>query len=193
MIARKYEPMRLTPVDSLPEGPEWWYEAKLDGYRMMGEIALKQTVLTTRPGNDFTARVPQVAEQLPSAFNGHDVVIDGEMVGLDPHGKENRHELAKARPNAVYYIFDLLEVDGEPLLGRGLQERRKRLEDIFEPRRRVKLSLPFFELPPLLIAAQGAGLEGIVAKRLGSRYRPGRISHSWLKWKFGLDIDHTDE
>ena len=93
---------------------------------------------------------------------------------------------SRGRPGTpiVYYVFDLLEVEGEPTVGLPLEERRKRLEKLLDKRNRtVRFSESFDDGDALFEAANQQGLEGILAKRLGSKYLPGRRSPEWLKVK----------
>ena len=84
----------------------------------------------------------------------------------------------------VYYLFDLLEVEGEPIVDLPIEERRKRLEKLLDKRNKtVRFSESFDDGEALLAAANKQGLEGIMAKRLGTRYLPGRRSRDWLKIK----------
>src|SRR5207249_1552089 len=84
----------------------------------------------------------------------------------------------------VYYVFDVLEVEGEPLVDLPLVERRKRLEQLLDKRNRtVRLSEAFDDGVALLAAAREQQLEGIIAKRLDSRYLPGKRTRDWLKVK----------
>lgn len=179
--------MLLTAVPELPRGWDWMYEPKLDGYRTIGEVALGGARLTSRRGTNFTSDYPGVSEQLPDAFSGHSVVVDGELVGLDAAGRESFGELRKRRnARAVYYIFDLLEVNDESIVRSPLRERRRRLEGVFRPQANVQLVTQYSaaDLPLLLRVARRQGFEGVVAKRLDSTYKPGKRDPSWLKYKF---------
>ena len=177
----RYQPMLLTKTAELPQGEDWVYEAKLDGYRMIGEVVLGQTRLTTRKGNDFTDRYPQVADQLPVAFGGQDVVCDGELVGFNESGQEDFAELRRKHPRVIYFIFDLLEIDSRPLINVPLRERRHALEEVFSPQGSIHLSHVFSDREGIVAAAKQLDLEGVVAKRLSSVYRPGKRSKDWLK------------
>jgi ATP-dependent DNA ligase len=91
---------------------------------------------------------------------------------------------AKAGTPIVYYVFDLLEVDGEPVIDLPLSERRQRLRKLLDGRNRtVKFSEGFADGPALYQAAQEQRLEGIMGKRLDSKYLPGKRSRDWLKFK----------
>jgi bifunctional non-homologous end joining protein LigD len=113
-------------------------------------------------------------------------VLDGEVCALDEAGKASFSAMqqGKAGTPLVYYVFDVLEVDGEPLVDLPFVERRKRLDKLLDKRNRtVRLSETFDDGKALYAAAQQQGLEGIMAKRLESRYLPGRRTRDWLKIK----------
>lgn len=170
------------------------YEFKWDGARVIAITDGVRLLLTSRRGEDVTARYPELAG-LPAAL-GRVAVLDGEVVALDggrPSFAAVQHRLqlsdpgriaraARERP-VVLLIFDLLRLDGEDLTGLPYEERRARLSGL-------GLAGPRWQVPPssddlddALAAAHALGLEGVVAKRLGSRYLPGRRSNDWRKLK----------
>jgi len=175
--------MLLTKATQLPQGEGWGFEAKLDGYRMVAEFSPEKTLLLTRHGNNFTDRYPDVVQQLPAVLPDCSAVFDGEMVGIGKDGHHSFQELRRKHPRVIYYIFDLLELDREPLIREPLAERRRLLEENLVPQDSVKVSEQFFDRDELVDAAIEFDLEGIVAKRLTSVYRPGVRSKDWLKWK----------
>lgn len=181
--------MLLTEREILPNEPGWGYEAKLDGYRILAESGSDETVLWSRGGNNFTDRYPRVAQELPAALQGHSAALDGEMVGFDTEGNPSFSVLRTRLPRVVYYIFDLLELDGEVLLDQPLKDRREKLEAVVAPQPHVQISEMFYERDVVLEAARQLGFEGVVAKRLSSPYRPGIRSRNWLKQ---ILIRHTD-
>src|SRR6266849_11132081 len=92
--------------------------------------------------------------------------------------------MQKGSSTLVYYVFDLLELDGEPLVDLPLVERRRRLERLLDKRNRtVRISETFDDGEALLEAAKQQGLEGIMAKRADSRYFEGRRTRDWVKIK----------
>src|SRR5207245_136457 len=110
----------------------------------------------------------------------------GEVCALDDSGRSSFSAMqqGKAGTPLVYYVFDVLEVEGEPLVDLPLVERRKRLEQLLDKRNRtVRLSEAFDDGEALLAAAREQQLEGIIAKRLDSRYLPGKRTRDWLKVK----------
>jgi bifunctional non-homologous end joining protein LigD len=181
-----YRPMLATPSETLPTGDGWLYEVKWDGYRTIVSLRGGETTLTSRNGNDLTTRFAGVAQAVPRAVRTPDCVIDGEVCALDEQGRASFSAMqqGKAGTPIVLYVFDVLEVDGEPLVDLPLVERRERLEALLDRRSRsVRLSDAFEDGEALLEAAKEQGLEGVIAKRAESRYQPGKRSRDWLKVK----------
>jgi bifunctional non-homologous end joining protein LigD len=183
---RRYVPMLATLARELPRGRGWLFEVKWDGYRAIGEVSAGEATLTSRQGNDLTARFPTVARELARAVKTPDCVIDGEVCALDEEGRASFSAMQQGKPDTpiVYYVFDLLEVEGEPLVDRPLTERRERLEALLDRRNGcVRLSDAFEDGEALFEAAQKQRLEGLIAKRADSLYAVGRRSRDWLKIK----------
>ena len=183
---RTYWPMLATPASEVPRGAGWSYEVKWDGYRAISTLAGSEATLTSRRGNDLTTRFGNVARELPKALRTTDCVLDGEVCALDESGRSSFSAMQQGRPDTpiVYYVFDVLEVEGEPLVDLPLVDRRKRLEQLLDRRNHtIRLSETFDDGQALYDAAKQQGLEGVLAKRLDSRYAVGRRTHDWLKVK----------
>jgi bifunctional non-homologous end joining protein LigD len=180
----EYEPMLATLASEVPSGSGWTFEVKWDGYRAITRVSGGEATLTSRRGNDLTGRFPEVAKEIAKAVRSPDCVLDGEVCALDGEGRSSFSVMQQGSGPLVYYVFDVLEVDGQPLLEQPLRERRKRLEQLLDSRNRtVRLSAAFDDGEALYEAAKQQGLEGIVAKRLDSPYRPGKRTRDWLKIK----------
>jgi bifunctional non-homologous end joining protein LigD len=182
----EYKPMLATLAAELPKGDGWLFEVKWDGYRATGRVSGGESTLTSRNGNDLTARFSNVAKELPKALKTPDCVIDGEVCALDEQGRSSFSAMQQGKPGTpiVYYVFDLLEVEGQPLLDRPLEERHARLERLLDRRHRaIRLSESFDDGQALLAAARDQGLEGVIAKRADSLYQPGKRGREWLKIK----------
>ena len=183
---RKYAAMLATLADAVPRGDNWLYEIKWDGYRIIATVAGGEPELRTRKDQDYTKRFEKVAKELVKALKTPDCVVDGEVCALDDQGRPSFSAMQQGKPGTpiVYFVFDLLEVDGEPVVDLPLEERRERLEKLLDKRNKtVRFSETFEDGESLLAAAKEQGLEGIMAKRLGTRYLPGRRSREWLKVK----------
>ena len=180
------EPMKAKPATALPEGAEWLYELKFDGYRFLGAKAGREVRLWSRAENDFTARFPGVAAAL-AALKVRTALVDGELVVPDAQGHPSFQLIQNADANTPVraFLFDLLEVDGEDLRGEPLDVRRSRLAAILPKRAGVLLlSGELSGAPDRLIEEVAArGLEGLIAKRRDSPYEAGRRSGAWRKIK----------
>jgi bifunctional non-homologous end joining protein LigD len=184
--ARRYAPMLATLAPGLPRGDDWLHEVKWDGYRAIAYLHSGDVALVSRNGNDLTTRFENVAKQVVKAVKTPDCVLDGEICALDERGRSSFSAMQQAKPGTpfVYYVFDLLEVEDEPIIGEPLTERRARLEQLLDRRNRTVLfSESFDDGEALFAAAQEQGLEGVVAKRPESRYQSGKRSRDWLKIK----------
>jgi bifunctional non-homologous end joining protein LigD len=183
---RKYAPMLATLAYEVPKGDGWTYEIKWDGYRIVARVAGSEAELRTRKDQDYTQRFENVAKELSKALKTPDCVVDGEVCALDDEGRPSFSAMqqGKAETPIVYYVFDLLEVDGEPIIDLPLVERRKRLDKLLDRRNKtVRFSESFDDGEALLEAAKQQKLEGIMAKRLQSKYYPGKRTRDWLKIK----------
>ena len=194
-------PMLAAASGDLPEDDAaWGYEFKWDGVRAVAAVRGGELALTSRKGTDITVRYPELG-RLPDALAGHDAVVDGEIVAMDDQGRpdfgalQNRMHrtgpevarLAAAKP-VTYLVFDLLSWDGEDLLAVPYAQRRARLDALGIAGHRW-VATPWFEGngsgvgADVLAASQENGLEGVVAKRLDSVYRPGVRGPDWRKVK----------
>jgi bifunctional non-homologous end joining protein LigD len=201
---REPMPERLTPMlagaGELPrDQARWSFEVKWDGVRAIAYIKPGRLRLESRNLNDISDAYPEV-RGIVRDLGMRDAVLDGEIVAFDqshpPRPSFERlqkrmhvtspssiRRLSKSTP-VVYAIFDLLYLDGHSLMGLPYEERRARLEAL-------GLTGPAWRVPAvhpgrgeaLLEATEAQGLEGIVAKRLDSRYEPGRRTGAWVKIK----------
>jgi bifunctional non-homologous end joining protein LigD len=180
----EYSPMLATLVEDVPPGKGWSFEIKFDGYRALAYLRGSEARLVSRNGNDLTARFENVARALASAIKTPDCVLDGEVCALDKEGRSSFSAMQQGSGAIVYYVFDVLEVEGAPVIDHPLEERREELVRLLDRRNRtVRLSEAFDDGPGLKKAAAAQNLEGVVAKKAGSRYEPGRRSRNWLKIK----------
>ena len=181
---RGYKPMLATLADTVPTGDEWLHEVKWDGYRAVVTISGGEAELTSRNGNSLTARFESVARAVVQAVKTPDCVLDGEVCALDDQGRASFSAMQQGSGQLVLYLFDVLEIEGEPVIDLPLTERHARLESLLDKRNRtVRLSATFDDGEALFDAAAAQGLEGVLSKRADSRYEPGRRSGNWLKVK----------
>ncbi len=183
--------MLATKADHVPTGPTWSHEVKWDGMRVLAATGADGTRLTSRNDNDVTASWPDVAD---SPLGRRDAVVDGEVIALNAQGLpdfrtlqerlhvRNRAAVARLvqRVPVTFMAFDLLRLDGVDLTREPLTERRARLNDLLDGSAwQVPASYDDGQL--LHEATLAQGLEGIVSKRVDSRYVPGERSAHWLK------------
>ena len=185
--ARFIEPMYAVGDRRLPEGPDWQYEIKLDGYRCIAAHDSTGVKLWSRRGNLLTAQFPAIAQACEVLPPG--TVVDGEIVALDENGLTSfnllQHHRSRASP-IRYYLFDLLADRGKRWLAAPLAARRAALARKIRQSLRPPLSISeTIEAPraKLIQWAKDLGLEGIIAKRLDSLYESGQRSGSWVKYK----------
>ena len=177
-----YTPMLATLAEEIPAGGPWVYEVKWDGYRALAYVRDGDCRLVSRNGNELTPRFATVASAIARA-TGASAVLDGEVCALDARGRASFSAMQQGTGTPVYYAFDVLEVEGEPVIGRPLEERRATLAGLIAFDKTVRLSESFSDGQALLAVAAEQELEGIVAKRLDSPYRPGKRTRDWLKLK----------
>src|SRR5258705_2176946 len=179
-------PMMAKITDKLPEGEQWTYEVKWDGYRALLLKDRGHIQLRSRNDNNLTATYPTI-HAAALKLKAETALLDGEIVALDPKGKPAfqalQHRSAHRNYAIVFYAFDLLHLDGEDLTRVPLQERRKRLPNVVEESG-ILLSEPLPGTPQQVMeAVSRIALEGIVANRKGSLYLPGERSGAWVKLK----------
>jgi len=180
----EYGVMLATLEGRVPTGDDWLFEVKWDGYRALAYVRQSEVALLSRNGKDLTARFATVAKEISKAVKTPSAVLDGEVCALDEQGRSSFSAMQQGTGTLVYYAFDVLEIDGEPVVDLPLLERRARLERLLDRRNRtVRLSESFDDGEALFRAAGEQGLEGIVAKRADSRYVQGKRTRHWLKLK----------
>ncbi len=194
-LPKPVAPMLASPGEP-PSGPGWAFEFKWDGVRALAATADDQVRLYSRNGNDITGGYPELAV-LSGLVGGRPVLLDGEIVTLGENGHpdfallQQRMHVRAPSPWLVdripisYYVFDLLDLDGRRLLPQSYQQRRELLAELavdgVSPRVRVPPQYTDIDGRQLLELARLHGLEGVVGKRLSSRYEPGRRSPAWMK------------
>ncbi len=181
--------MYARAVQQLPEGKEWLYEVKFDGYRCLAGRDSTGVTLWSRRANRFTDQFPTVAEacqHLPP-----DTLLDGELIALDKDGRVSFNILQHHRSQAqaiLFYAFDVIIHRGRRLIHVQLETRRELLSDITAD---LKTRTPLIGLSDtldttpaeLIPLVKEFGFEGIVAKRKNSCYEIGKRSGAWVKYK----------
>jgi bifunctional non-homologous end joining protein LigD len=193
-------PMLATIGEGAFSDPNWLFEIKWDGVRALAWIADGSLTLRSRTGQDITKRYPELAT-LPQAIAAREAILDGEIVALDPRGhsdferlQERMHVRAPsenlvAQTPVVYYVFDLLYCDGYDVREAPLLERKQLLQRLLHSSERFRYSDHQLERgKELFELARENGLEGILAKRVGSAYVSDR-SANWVKLKVTKTVD----
>lgn len=178
------ETMDCLGVAELPEGPDWSYEIKLDGYRLEVIKGRKDqdATLYSRRRNILNRKFPYIAAAFPKLPAA--TVLDGELVAQDADERSDFNLLQNfrsAQSQIRYYAFDLLVLEGRSLIDQPLEARRARLAELVETNDHVSVSVAVPSRQRLLRFVQQHGLEGMVAKRISSRYEPGLRTGSWQK------------
>ncbi len=197
-LPAQYRPMLAVAGDMPADDAGWAYEMKWDGLRAIATISGGALTLSSRTGRDTTASYPELAG-MATAAGSHDLVLDGEIVAFGGDSwpsfealqqRMNVTSASQVRRVAAeipvsYLVFDLLFADGRPLVDQPYRQRRAELDEL-------ALNGPYWQTPPAFTGVPGAdvravsrqhGLEGIMAKRLASRYAAGKRSAAWRKIK----------
>jgi bifunctional non-homologous end joining protein LigD len=186
--AKFIPPMLLLKTDALPDdAARWQYQLKLDGYRAIAFKTGGKLHLRSRNNKDFALRYPAVVAGLAKLPD--ETLIDGEVVAFDEDGKPSFNALqnyGSAPAPVVFYVFDVLVLGGTDVMAEPLARRQALLEKRVLP----KLKEPVrytgtldARLADLIASVKAQGLEGLVAKRLDSRYEPGMRSGAWMKMR----------
>lgn len=189
--------MLVSPAPALPSGDGWVYEVKHDGMRTLLTVDHAGVRVHSRHGRDHTDAFPELAALAALSPHGR-LLLDGELVLLDAatgrpsfdrlmtrvlahHGQLAGRRLGLA----TFMAFDVLEVDGTDICAKPWRSRREILDGLYSaaPDPVWRVNTAFTDGPGLLTKTAEFGLEGVVAKRTGSRYLPGKRSPHWRKVK----------
>lgn len=203
-VAVKGMPPALRPMlatlGKMPTGPRWSFEFKWDGVRAIVAVSGGEVRATSRNDLDITASYPELLK-LPAQLGGKaNVVLDGELVTLDPAGAPSfallQQRMHVRRPDetlvkrfpVLYYVFDVLWVEGETITGWPYSRRRDVLEELTLRGRGPMSVTPRFPGPgdDVMEASQANGLEGVIGKLDTSPYEPGRRTQTWIKVPLNL-------
>ena len=194
-------PMLAISIEKAFDSPEYLFEIKWDGYRAVSFIQDARVRLVSRNQNDLTGQYPEL-HQLPKFVRAITAILDGEVVALDEQGRasfslmqqrtgireQGRRTGGRSDIPVLYYVFDLIYLDGYDLRRVSLEERKQVLSKILTSTGAVRYSDHFDQGTKLFEAAKQQGIEGIVAKRRGSCYEERR-SREWLKIKITQTLD----
>jgi len=194
-------PMLATSVEKPFDDPEWLFEIKWDGYRAIAFITKGKVRLVSRNQNDLTDQYPEL-QNLAASIKAETAILDGEIAALDENGRSSfslmqqrtgireRGRRTASRPDipVLYFVFDLLYLDGYDLRRLPLERRKTILAEITDVSGNVRYSDHFPQGKALFDVAKRKGLEGILAKRRDSYYEERR-TQAWLKIKITQTLD----
>ena len=173
------KPQLAKLVEKAPDGSDWLHELKLDGYRMLARLDAGRAQILTRRGNDWTDKYPTIAKAI-AGLPAQNAYLDGELCGVLPDGRTAFNLIQNATDTGegslVFFLFDLLFLNGENLMSLPLVDRKARLEPLLKD---APNSLRYNDHqighgPEFHRLACERGLEGIVSKRTNGRYEPDR-------------------
>jgi bifunctional non-homologous end joining protein LigD len=183
------KPQLCKLVDKALQGPEWLHEIKYDGYRMRARLDRGRAQLLTRTGLDWTHKYPAIAAAV-SALPARQAYLDGELCGVRPDGKTSSLSMIQTASDAgiadalVFFLFDLLYLDGDTISAAPLRERKERLRQLLSG---TGSPLHFSDHqigcgPEFYAKVCEMSLEGSISKRADAPYSPGDRG-LWVKVK----------
>jgi bifunctional non-homologous end joining protein LigD len=182
------EPLKPSLVNTPPPGSDWIHEIKYDGYRIMAFLNDGKVKLQTKNGHNWTTKFPGLVDAVKS-LPAKSAILDCEMCVLLPSGVSSmtalKATMGKQSHRLVLFAFDLLYLDGQDLRRKSLLDRKQHLARLLKLNKNSRLQyVDHFQGDPeqLLCHCDERGIEGLVSKRVGSRYVSGR-SDLWVKTK----------
>lgn len=188
----KYLPMLASAGKKIPDSEKYFFEVKWDGIRVLISKEGKKMTITSRSGRDITKQFPEITN--PDLWRCNSCVIDGEIVVLDGEGRpqfseviSRLHSKHTVKQNAVLYAFDCIEIDGVDITNQPIEKRREALQSLLQQTASLRYSDAFDEGTQLFEAIKQRQMEGIMAKKRGSKYHIGNRTNDWLKLKVRQD------
>jgi bifunctional non-homologous end joining protein LigD len=179
-------PMAALLVDALPEGPEWSYELKLDGYRALIIKDGASVGVRSRNDKDLSQMYPSVVAA-GRRLQVEQAVIDGEIVALDKEGRPSfqalQHRGTHPAHTIAFYAFDLLHIDGKDMRAMPLEARRTKLAAVIDKSGLLLSVVLPGSVADIVATVRAMQLEGVIAKRTSSQYEAGERSGNWRKLK----------
>ena len=176
--------MLASSAETLPAGADWTYEVKWDGYRTLAAKSGQRVTLWSRNLKDATTQYPSIAHDV-AHIHADSALLDGEIVALDENGRPAFQALHHQSAHVlVYYVFDVLHVNGRDMFKVPLEERRSPLAGLVAGTSVLSSDPLPGSAQQIEHAVRALELEGVVAKKRRSIYEPGRRSNAWIKVKF---------
>ncbi len=176
-------PMKATLGTMPADDDAWAYEIKWDGYRTIAFVDDGRVQLQSSNLLDVTAKWTELSE-LAEGVHAERAILDGELVVLDDEGRPRFELIQRHARQAAYYVFDVLSIDGHDTIALPYEDRRRLLVELVDPG--DNWMVPTSRIgdgDELLAATMSKGLEGVMAKRLGTTYQPGKRTPNWRKVK----------
>lgn len=197
-------PMLAEQVTSVPSSSQYFFELKWDGIRSTIIKRGPNVTILSKSGRDITKQFPEVESKLKD-FDAEECILDGELVSLDANGapvfaniisrmhtkSQSGIESVMRTYPSVFYVFDLRYIDGHYCTSLPIEKRREWLVASLKSSDTIRLSEAFDDGESLFEAAKSLGLEGIMAKKRGSKYTENKRSTDWVKIKVRTLIDVT--
>jgi bifunctional non-homologous end joining protein LigD len=187
------QPMKAAMGSLPPEADDdnWAYEIKWDGYRtlLFVDVAEQRVRVQSSSGLDSSGTYPELGG-IWEDVNAQSVVLDGEIVVFDAEGRPSFEGLQRHDHQVVFHAFDVLSIDGHDVIGLAYEQRRELLSNVLEPG--SNWTVPSYRIgggADLLQATAERCLEGVIAKRLGSTYQPGKRTPNWRKVKNRVQVE----
>lgn len=176
-------PMKAAIGNLPPDDENWAYEIKWDGYRTLAFVDVGSTRLQSSNLIDVSAKYPELTD-FAGSVNAKSAIVDGELVVLDAEGRPSFELMQQHATQVAFYVFDVLSIDGHDTIALSYEQRRELIVGLVEagsnwmvPAHRIG------DGAALVAATVDRGLEGVMAKRLGSTYVPGKRTPNWRKVK----------
>jgi bifunctional non-homologous end joining protein LigD len=193
-VARFIAPMKPTMVSRLPDDrARWLLEPKLDGYRAIATKTGGKANLYSMDAKIYNSEFPDIHSAI-SKMLSHEVTLDGEIVAVETNGRPDFNALQnrKSTKLPIYYVvFDCLHYKGRDLMDKPIEERKKYLSEVakgfISPVQPILVFDADIDLDTAITVVRQSKIEGLVAKRIGSRYQPGSESDLWLKQRFNQE------
>jgi bifunctional non-homologous end joining protein LigD len=189
MLSFPVAPMKAG-LGTLPHDDEAWaYEIKWDGWRVFAHVDGGRVRLQSSAGHDLTTKYTELGG-LAGSVNAAQAIIDGEVVVLDDNGRPSFEMLQQHQRQVVFQAFDIVQLNGMDTIGLGYEQRRSLLSDVVEPG--PNWTVPSHRIgggADLLAVTAANAMEGVMAKKLGSLYVPGKRSPNWRKVKNRITVE----
>lgn len=186
------EPMAALAVDALPEGSEWSYELKLDGYRALIIKDGTSIKIRSRKDKDLMSMYPSIAAA-GKRLQAEQAIVDGEIVALDKEGRPSfqalQHRGTHPNHTIMFFAFDLLHLNGEDMRALPLETRRAKLAPVLDKSGLLLSIVLSGRVADIVKTVRAMKLEGVIAKRKDSPYEAGERSRNWQK----LKLEHQQE